>query len=145
RTQNAILEDLRTLPAVPGPEYAPSYDLLKAYLITTSNHDRSTPAFLRPVLLKYWSGGATIDAERKALAELQFDFYSSELKETNPFSEDNDQAAIEKARRYLAQFAGVERVYAVMASEAAKNGSPINFNRQFPGSATAIVETHEVG
>jgi type VI secretion system protein ImpL len=142
-TQNAILENLRTLPAMPGPEYGPTYDLLKAYLITTSNHDKSTLAFLGPVLLRVW-GGATVDSERKTLAERQFDFYSSELKEANPFSEENDLPAIEKARRYLAQFAGVERVYALMASEAAKNGSPVNFNRQFPGSAAVVVETHEV-
>jgi type VI secretion system protein ImpL len=145
RAQSAILEDLRTLPAVPGPEYAPTYEFLKAYLITTSNHDKSTPAFLRPVLMKSWSAGAPIDSERRSLAELQFDFYAGELKEANPFSEETDPAAVEKARRYLAQFAGVERVYALVASEAAKNGSPVNFNRQFPGSAAVVTEPHEVG
>ncbi len=31
-----------------------------------------------------------------------------------------------------------------MLSEAAKNNPPINFNRQFPGSAQTVVETHEV-
>jgi type VI secretion system protein ImpL len=145
-TKNAILENLRTLPGVPGPEYGQTYDLLKAYLITTSNHEKSTRTFLAPVLVRSWSPpGSNVDPERKNLAELQFEFYASELKEANPFSDENDLAAIERARRYLAQFADVERVYALMLSEAAKHGSPINFNRQFPGSAAVVLETREVG
>src|ERR1017187_10126219 len=52
QTQSAILENLRGLPMSPGPEYAPTYDALKAYLITTSHHDKSTKLFLSPVLTK---------------------------------------------------------------------------------------------
>ena len=55
QTQNVIVDCLRSLPATPGPEYGPTYDSLKAYLITTSNHDKSTRAFLAPVLLNRWS------------------------------------------------------------------------------------------
>src|SRR5581483_11318929 len=34
--------------------YRPVYDALKAYLITTSNPDKSTQAFLAPVLTEHW-------------------------------------------------------------------------------------------
>ena len=144
QTQGTILQSLRNLPATPGPEYSPTYDALKAYLITTSNHDKSTKLFLAPVLGQWWANGRTVDADRAPLAQRQFEFYAGELKEDNPYSSENDGMAVEKARRYLAQFAGAERVYAFMLAEAGKNNPPINFNRQFPGSAQTVLETHEV-
>ncbi len=143
-TQNGIVDSLRNLPATPGPGYGPTYDSLKAYLITTSNPDKSTRAFLPPVLLDRWSANRNVDAARLALATKQFEFYSDELKAGNPFSSENDAAAIEKARRYLAQFAAVERVYQAMLADAAKSGSAINFNRQFPGSAEVVLDGQEV-
>lgn len=143
-TQNGIVESLRDLPATPGPGYGPTYDSLKAYLITTSNPDKSTRAFLSPVLLDRWSANRNVDPERIQLARKQFDFYSDELKTGNPFSSENDTAAIEKSRSYLAQFAAVERVYQAMLADAAKAGPPVNFNRQFPGSAEVVLDGQDV-
>lgn len=144
QTQAGILQSLRGLPTVPGPEYGPTYDALKAYLITTSHHDKSTKLFLPPVLMKWWAGSRTVDPDRAQLAQKQFDFYAEQLKEDNPYSKESDGLAVDKSRRYLAQFAGAERVYAFMLAEAGKNNPPINFNRQFPGSAQTVVEAHEV-
>jgi type VI secretion system protein ImpL len=144
QTQNSILQGLSGLPLTPGPEYSPTYDALKAYLITTSHHEHSISQFLTPVLMKWWANGRTVDPERQQLAEKQFDFYAGVLKDENPYSEANDAATIEKARHYLSQFAGTERVYAFMLSEAGRNNPPINFNRQFPGSAQTVLETYEV-
>ncbi|MFZ0933830.1 MAG: ImcF-related family protein, partial [Bryobacteraceae bacterium] len=144
QTQNSILQGLSSLPLTPGPEYTPTYEALKAYLITTSHHEHSTSQFLAPVLMKWWAIGRTVDPERQQLAEKQFDFYANVLKDENPYSEANDAVTIDKARRYLSQFAGTERVYAFMLSEAGRNNPPINFNRQFPGSAQTVLETYEV-
>ncbi|MBZ5586383.1 MAG: ImcF-related family protein, partial [Acidobacteriia bacterium] len=144
QTQGGILQSLRGLPATPGPEYGPTYEALKAYLITTSHHDKSTRLFLAPALMKWWVAGRTVDADRTQLAQKQFEFYADELKESNPYSSENDGFAVEKARKYLAQFAGAERVYAFMLAEAGTKNPPINFNRQFPGSAQTVIETHEV-
>ncbi|HWB83596.1 MAG TPA: ImcF-related family protein [Bryobacteraceae bacterium] len=144
QTQTGIVDFLRGLPATPGPEYNPTYEALKAYLITTSFHDKSTQQFLSPVLMKWWTNNRTVDPDRQQLAQKQFDFYSTELKEANPYSNQNDGPVIEKARKYLAQFAGAERVYAFMLAEAAKTNPPINFNRKYPGSAQYVVDTHEV-
>ena len=147
-TQSAILENLRglpaALPATPGPEYAPTYDALKAYLITTSHHDKSTKLFLSPVLTKWWSGSRGPDADRLALAQKQFDFYATELIEENPFSKESDGLAIEHARGYLKQFGGADRVYAFMLSEAGKNNPPIDYNRQFPGASPVVTQPHVV-
>jgi type VI secretion system protein ImpL len=144
QAQGGILQSLRTLPAAPGPEYGPTYDALKAYLITTSYHDKSTKLFLTPVLMKWWTKGRTVDPDRAQLAQKQFDFYADQLKEENPYSKESDSFAIDRSRRYLAQFAGAERVYAFMLAEAGKTNPPIDFNRQFPGSAQTVVDPHVV-
>ncbi len=144
QTQTNDLASLSGLPATPGPDYQPTYDALKAYLITTSNHDKSDKTFLTPVMMKWWQAGRDAGADRQQLAQKQFDFYADELKLENPYSSDNDAASIEKSRRYLSQFAGIKRVYAFMLAEASKRNPPINFNRQFPGSAQAVVDSHEV-
>ena len=108
------------LPATPGPDYGPTYDALKAYLITTSHHDKSTKLFLTPVLMKWWTNGRTVDADRAQLAQKQFDFYADQLKEDNPYSKENDSAAIDRSRRYLAQFAGAERVLELLLGRAGR-------------------------
>ena len=126
QTQATMLALLQRLPATPAPgyEYNPVYDTLKAYLITTSNHDRSTRLFLGPVLQNRWSSGRGVDPERVQLAQKQFDFYAEELKVANPFSSENDSLAIERARRYLKQFGGIDRVYQFMLAEAGKSSPP---------------------
>ncbi len=48
QTQAGMLAFLQNLPVTPGPDYAPTYDALKAYLITTSFHEKSTAGFLTP-------------------------------------------------------------------------------------------------
>ena len=144
QTQGAILENLRGLPVTQGPEYQPTYDALKAYLITTSHHDKSTKLFLSPVLMKWWAGNRGPDADRAALAQKQFDFYATELKEENPYSRENDAYSVEHARAYLKQFAGAERVYAFMLAEAGKTNPPVDYNRQFPGASQAVAQPYVV-
>lgn len=145
-TQAGLLEWLRRLPPAPGPndEYSPTYDTLKAYLITTSHHEKSTRMFLSPLLLSRWAGKRTIDARRMQLAQLQFHFYSEDLKLANPFSSENDGLAIERARRYLAQFGAVDRIYQFMLAEAGRRNPPVNFNRQFPGSAGFVINNRDI-
>jgi type VI secretion system protein ImpL len=146
QTQAALLQTLSGLPGAPGPndQYGPAYDTLKAYLITTSNHDKSTRLFLSPVLLKAWQAGRDIDPDRMQLAQKQFDFYSDQLKDENPYSTENDTLAVARARNYLSQFSGTERVYRFMLAEASKASPSINFNRKFPGSAEVVVDGKEV-
>jgi type VI secretion system protein ImpL len=145
-TQASLLRSLRALPDQPGlnDEYRPVYDTLKAYLITTSHHEKSTRAFLAPLLDDRWAASRQVDPERAALARRQFEFYSEELHLVNPFSSDNDGAAVEHARAYLARFNAVESVYQFMLAEAGKQNPPVNFNRQFPGSAAYLLNDHDV-
>ena len=144
--QANLVQTLSSLPASPAPsdQYGPAYDNLKAYLITTSNHDESTTLFLSPVLVRAWLGGREIDQERLELAQKQFDFYSEQLKIENPYSSENDTLVVARARNYISQFSGGERVYQFMLAEAAKNNPPINFNQKFPGSSEVVVDRTEV-
>jgi type VI secretion system protein ImpL len=142
QTQSTLLGTLQRMPAMPAPadEYGPAYETLKAYLITTSNHDRSTKLFLAPVLLNRWSAGRGVDAERVQLAQKQFEFYAEELKVKNPFSSENDTLAVERARRYLRQFGGIDRVYQFMLSEAGKSNPAVDYHQTFPTAAQAVVD-----
>lgn len=144
QTQAKMLAYLGRLPAMPdsGYPYGPTYDTLKGYLITTSNHDKSSRPFLSPLLQNWWIEGRDVDSERQQLARKQFDFYSEDLKRENPFSSDNDAPTVDRARRYLAQFSGTERVYQFMLAEASRRNPTLNFNQRFPGSA-ALVENHK--
>jgi len=145
QTQSSLATFLSGLPAAPGPAapaYNQAYDTLKAYLITTSNHDKSTREFLSPVLLKTWTANATVDPERLQLAQKQFDFYSDELKIENPFTRQNDQAAVPRARNYLRQFGDLDRIYQAMKAGAPKTS--INFNRLVSGSKDYVVDNYDV-
>ena len=127
----------------PTDSYQYPYDSLKSYLITTSNHDKSTKQYLSPLLYSRWEAGKTVDAARSQLVRKQFDFYADELKYANPFGSENDAASVDHARKYLAQFAGTERVYRFMLAEANK-AAPLNFNQKFPGSAQTVVNNRDV-
>ncbi|MGO4880118.1 MAG: ImcF-related family protein [Bryobacteraceae bacterium] len=146
QTQNSLAAFLGGLPAAPAPPATPgydqAYDALKAYLITTSNPDKSTREFLSPVLLRTWSANAGVDPERLQLAQKQFDFYSDELKVENPFTKQNDQTAVLRAQSYLRQFGALDRIYQTMKSGAPK--TTVNFNRQIAGSRNYVVDNFDV-
>jgi type VI secretion system protein ImpL len=146
QAQANLVQTLSSLPGAPGPndQYGPAYDTLKAYLITTSNHDKSSSLFLPPVLMKAWAAGRDIDQDRVQLAQKQFDFYSEQLKIQNPYSSEYDTLVVARARNYISQFSGVERVYRFVLAEADKANPPINFNKKFPGSAEVVVDRTEV-
>ncbi len=151
-TQAGILSFLQRTPALPGPtdDYGYGYDSLKSYLLTTSDwkrsSDQSLQAFLGSRLRDRWSAGHEneIGQPRMDLAKLQFDFYAKDLQHGNPYSADNDSAAVDRTRSYLSKFSGVQRVYQFLLAESAKNNPPTTFNRKFPGTGDAVTSTVEV-
>src|SRR5260370_32198446 len=74
----------------------------------------------------------------------QFEYYSEALIAADPYSLDRDANAVERARSYLKQFNGTERIYQNMLTDAGKNIAAVNFNRQFPGSEKVVVDSYEV-
>ena len=132
-TQGRLLSGLRAVPEKPGANdtYDNTYSELKAYLITTSNNDKSTKEFLSPVLSSHWTAGREIDADRVALAKMQFDFYSKELAAANPYSANNDPGAIARARNYLSLFGSTDRLYATLIDQASLKNPGVDFFQQF--------------
>jgi type VI secretion system protein ImpL len=146
QTQGNIVNALRNLKDKPAPEdtYDKPYAELRAYLITTSNPEKSTTDFLSPVLLSHWTNGRDVDAERADLVRRQFDYYSSELPKNNPFSSQNDGHLIARTRTYLAQFQETERVYRALLAEADKRAPATSFNEQFKDSASTVLSNYRV-
>lgn len=144
--QSGLVTAMQSWPDTPPPnaDYPYSYDTLKAYLETTSNPDKATLQFLPGVLEAHWEAGQTPDAQRAALARKQFDFYTSELMVKNPYSSASDTQTVEHARHYLAQFAGVARVYQAMLTNANQVAKPIVFNSHFPGSSQVVINVREI-
>jgi type VI secretion system protein ImpL len=146
-TQANLVASLGALPATPAPgaDYSAAYDPLKAYLITTSNPDKSTPEFLTPVLMQAWLNGRVPETnDQKQLAQQQFDFYAAELARKNPYSIAPDSSSVSHARGYLANFGGFERIYQQMLTAAGKSAPSIDFNRAYPGSSATVVDAHIV-
>lgn len=146
-TQANIVASLNALPATPvaGADYSAAYDPLKAYLITTSNADKSTPEFLTPVLMNAWLNGRVPDTnEQRQFAQQQFDFYAAELARKNPYSISPEMGTVTHARGYLANFGGFERIYQQMLTAAGKSAPSIDFNRNYPGSSSTVVDGHIV-
>ena len=145
-TQAGLVTTLKGLPNAPGPtdDCGYPYDTLKAYMMTTSHHDKTTQAFLSPLLKNRWAAGRPADPTQMNLAQKQFDFYSDELLVENPFSSSNDAAAVEKGQTYVSLCAGSDRVYQIMLAEANKSNPAINFNRTFAGSAEVVINNRDV-
>ncbi|MBV8674038.1 MAG: hypothetical protein JOZ33_11435 [Acidobacteriaceae bacterium] len=146
-TQNDLVTALNALPASaqPDSDYGAGYNPLKAYLITTTNPEKSTPEFLTPVLMQYWQGGRTPETdEQRKLAQSQFDFYANELRSGNPYSIAPAIPAVKHARAYLASFGGFARIYQQMINAANKAAPSIDFNRLYPGSSSVVIESHIV-
>jgi type VI secretion system protein ImpL len=146
-TQTNLVAYMNGLPQTPaaGADYSAAYNPLKAYLITTSNPEKSTPEFLAPVLMQYWEGGKTPDTqEQKDLAQRQFEYYASELPQYTPWNIPPDTLAVAKSRAYLSNFGGWERIYQSMLTAAEKVAPSIDFNKLYPGSATTVVDAHIV-
>jgi type VI secretion system protein ImpL len=144
--QKAWVDNLKSLPPSPSPKdsYERTYDALKGYLITTSHHEKSSRQFLAPLLASRWAEGQQPGSDRTSLAQKQFDFYSDELKLKNPFSTGPEDLAVKRARAYLSQFAGAERVYQSMLAEANMAEKPINFNRDIKSSADEVINNKDV-
>jgi len=140
---------MRALPDAPATNgdfslYAAAYSPLKAYLITTSNPEKSTSKFLTPIFVQYWIGSRQVDGDQQQLAQKQADFYANELLRHPPYSINPDTLVVKHTRGYLSNFLAETRIYQAMLTDADKAGPGIDFNKMYPGSATCVVDPHIV-
>lgn len=139
-TRGRMLASLQGLPDAPtaSGEYGSAYETLRAHLVTTSHPAQSTTEFLTPVLMRYWTNGRELSPEHLETARRQFDFFGAELPHGNPLPGKPDEVAVGHSRLFLGAFAGEERFYQAMLSEAGKSGSPVEFARVSPASAPFV-------
>ena len=127
-----------------------TYKPLKAYLISTSNPERSAaePGFLAPVLTSAWAGRVTVPPDLASLAQTQFQTYASLLAEPHScvvsIGGREDAGTVDHARLYLNGFGGFQHIYQSMLADATKQSVPIRFNDKFVGSSRYIVDSYEV-
>ncbi len=121
--------------------YGYIYDALKAYLITTDHHEKSTSQFLTPVLMTHWQQGQPADPTRQDLARQNFDFYGDHLAAVNPYPRfaAPESDAVDSARAYLNKLPPEERIYHAMLDAAKGNQKTIDFNIDYPGSRETIL------
>lgn len=148
-TQANFVSYMRALPDAPAAtsdfsSYLAAYNPLKAYLITTSNPEKSQPKFLTAVFFEYWLGTRQVDPGQQQLAQKQIDFYASELLRQPPYAITPDSSVIEHARGYLSRFLAETRIYQGMLTDADRSNLSIDFNKQYPGSAAYVVDGHVV-
>ena len=149
-TQANMLAKLRAVKSPPTADvsYNDTYKPLKAYLITTSNPDKSTLDFLPAVLDSEWAGTLNPSFELNALAQSQFTQYSTLLAEpgsclaTAGGAPDNDVVA--HAREYLSHFQGSQHIYQSMVTAANHKFPSIIYNDTFKGSEHYIVDRYAV-
>ncbi len=170
-TQAAMVSSLMALPTAPSltpapprggkeaegtsaaggaNDYGTAYDVLRAYLITTTNPQESTEGFLAPELYKIWTQTGSVDPQSSELARTQFDFYSTALPssarlgDSQCFASNADADVVAHARAYLNQFPPEDRVYRAMLADVTRNSAPIIFSREYPNSADVVTDSAEV-
>jgi len=145
-SRDSLLRELRGLPSAPdsSSDYSNTYRSLKGYLIITARPDQSTVQFLSPVLYDHWRGAKTADAARAQLVRKQFDFYTGELRSRNPFRLTQDEKAVARARTFLGQFAGTERIYRSVLAQALGNLPALHFEQKFPNAAGVVRNPHVI-
>jgi type VI secretion system protein ImpL len=145
-TWKALVDSLRALPAAPQPDddFGLAYNRLKAYLITTDEHARSTPDFLAPVLLASWLRGQDRDADEVGLSRLQFEFFAKELAREHPWPTGADARLVGAARGYLSRSTGAEPIYQSMLAEAGKANPSIRLAQAVPNSVGVLASSGEV-
>jgi type VI secretion system protein ImpL len=126
--------------------YGYLYNTLKAYLITTNHHEKSTQDFLPPTLLQAWQKDQQASEEQQRLAQKNFEFYAEELAEANPYPQfaNPQSGAVDTARDYLKRFKQEDRIYQALLTEAGKGQKPLVFNTDYPGSAATVINKYRV-
>jgi len=137
-----MVADLRGLPANPdaGAPYEPASNLLRAHRMITSGSCAVDPPFLSRELQAVRSRiSPSAPAEWQKLADRQIDFYASELPKGNPIRLEEDGEARERARQYLGQINGIDKIYAGIRANAEKSVPQTSRLRDLASNYTQVL------
>lgn len=143
-----MLGRLRNLPTTPSPTdpYEPTYDFLRTHLIISSGGCPADSDFVSRTLKGVRSQAApAADSEWQALADKQISFYANALGEGNPCRLKEDIAARDRARQYLNEIQGIDRIYRHILDEAEKTVSkPQKLGEWAPNYKQVLVSKADV-
>ena len=125
-TQERLLGYLRGLPEQPdeNSDFGKAQDALAAHLLTTTEHARSTPELLSPVLMEHARPLGTDSAQ--VLAERQFAFFAQELQYENPYDATANAALVERTQHFLRAF-GPEAYYRALMYEGSRAAPAVRY------------------
>jgi type VI secretion system protein ImpL len=124
RATRALAPNASLPNAVP---YDSAYQLLRTYLVTTSENTHSTPEFVGPHLVNAWGQASSVDSAARELARRQFEFVGRELPYKNPYDDQADPGLVTSVRAVLAKSAGLSPIYISMLTAAARHGQAVRF------------------
>ncbi len=149
--QDRLLSYLRSRPSKADPQdnYNYGYHALRSYLLTTKEWERTKEdqesEYLGGQLRDRWlEGHRGVEQNIRELAEKQFVFYAGDLRNGNPYSDREEAEAVKTARVWLGSFPMFESLYNAMLNEADKKAKTVNYNREYPGTATVVVNNKDV-
>ena len=136
----SLTDSLRTVPAVPLPtsDYGRTYDMLKTYLVGTSEHAKSSSAFVTPVLLAAWQRGIVTDTAVTELARKQFDTHAALQTSGALWPVTGDLQLVGHARGHLNQFAGIDPIYVSMLSTVSASVKGLKLIDSVPQAAGVV-------
>ena len=137
-----MVADLRGLP--PNPDsaapYEPAANTLRAHLMITSGSCAVDPAFLSRQLREVRAQIAPgVASDWQKLADRQIDFYASELARSNPLRLVEDSEARERARQYLRQINGIDKIYAGIRASVEKSVAQTSRLRDLASNYTQVM------
>ena len=137
---DSIRTELRSLPAVPGPEsdYQVTYEALRAYLMATRYPERSETEFLSAALTRRWH--ILRDEESLALAARQFDFFGDRLLLSDRFAGTQaEEGTVVRTREFLARMGQVQPFYASLISKANQRYRTFRFEEVVAGPVSGAL------
>lgn len=142
----ALLHSLDSLPSAPNAtaQFSRAYELLKAYLMTTTHTDKLAADFAVPVLLEAWRNGRQIDADRTELARKQLEFYATRLCHVAACAADVEADLVSRTRTFLLKFTGADRVYQLIVSDVSSHLPSVVFPALFANAASSLSDAYTV-
>jgi len=127
-TRASLLDSLQS--ARDAGDNRASFELLKAYLMTTTQTARIDSVFLAPLLSDRWLSGRSMEAESEELVRRQFRFYSGPVcrGDGEPCATRANETAVRMTCDLLEQASGPERLYPSLLSAVSRTASGVSFN-----------------
>ena len=116
-----------------------NYDLLKSYLMVSSDADKVEPTFLADQFAGYWTRSAPPELE--LTSRRQLDFYASQINREGAPRREPKTELISAARRRLVAYPAVNRVYKRITTDVNAQVQPVSLDSMLAGRGAGVLES----